>query len=45
MKNIALILWVFALVCFGLRALGVNIERPHLGWLGATFAALAVILG
>jgi hypothetical protein len=43
-ETFVLILWIFALVCFGLRAFGVIGTRVHLGWLGATFVALAAII-
>jgi len=44
MSTVDLILWVVAMICFGLAAFKVT-APVHLGWLGAAFVALAMILG
>jgi|SoiMethySBSTD1v2_1073268.scaffolds.fasta_scaffold2578248_2 hypothetical protein len=45
MGMIALVCWVIALLCFALAAGNVVAPpRPHPGWLGAFFIALAHIL-
>ncbi len=44
MSMLILILWVFALVLFVLAALNVPSTRVNLGWAGAAFVVLAVLL-
>lgn len=40
-----LICWIFALVLFILAALNIPSSRVNLGWAGASFATVALLLG
>jgi hypothetical protein len=42
--ELTLILYIVAMVLFFLAAVAVTVPRIHLGWLGAFFVALALVI-